>query len=62
MKKELRTMEEKQSLDPNEVMENGLTRERNEKLDKDGETFSGVVSLICGVIAIWVILKTFSNM
>jgi hypothetical protein len=57
MKKELRTMEEKQSLDPNEVMENGLTRERNEKLDKDGETFSGVVSLICGGIGIWCILQ-----
>ena len=57
MKKELRTMEEKQSLDPNEVMENGLTRERNEQLDKDGETFGGVVSLICGGIGIWCILQ-----
>ena len=57
MKQELRTMEEKQSLDPNEVMENGLTRERNEKLDKDGETFSGIVHLICGGIGIWCILQ-----
>lgn len=55
-------MEEKQSLDPNEVMENGLTRERNEKLDKDGETFSGIIHLICGGIGVWVILQTLSNM
>ena len=62
MKKELRTMEEKQSLDPNEVMENGLTREQNEKIDKDGDTFSGIIHLICGGIGVWVILQTLSNM
>lgn len=62
MKNELKTMEEKMKLDPKEVMENGLTREQNEKLDKDGETFSGIVSLICGGIGVWCIIQAMSNM
>lgn len=62
MKKEIRTMEEKMKLDPQEIMENGLTREQNEKLDKDGETFSGVISLICGGIGVWCIIQAMSNM
>jgi hypothetical protein len=57
MKQELRTMEEKMKQDPNEIMENGLTRAHNEKIEKDGETFSGMVSLICGIIFIWVLLQ-----
>jgi len=57
MKQELRTMEEKIKQDPNEIMENGLTRAHNEKIEKDGETFSGMVSLICGIISIWVLLQ-----
>lgn len=43
--------------DPNEIMENGLTRAHNEKIEKDGETFSGMISLICGGISIWVLLQ-----
>jgi hypothetical protein len=61
-KRTLKTMEEKMKLDPNEIMENGLTREHNEKIEKDGEAFSGLISLICGGIAIWCLLQTFSNM
>jgi hypothetical protein len=48
MKHELKTMEEKMKLNPNEMMENGLTREQNEKI----ETTSGIVSLIGGLVAI----------
>jgi hypothetical protein len=62
MKKEIRTMEEKMKLDPNEIMENGLTRAHNEKIEKDGEAFSGMISLICGGIGVWVLLQTLSNM
>jgi hypothetical protein len=57
MKQELRTMEEKIKQDPNEIMENGLTRAHNEKIEKDGETFSGMISLICGLISIWALLQ-----
>ena len=58
----MRTMAEKKKLNPNEIMENGLTRAHNEKIDKDGEAFGGFISLICGGIAIWVILQSLSNM
>jgi hypothetical protein len=61
MKKEIRTMEEKMKLDPNEIMENGLTRAHNEKIEKDGEAFGGLISLIGGGIAIWVVLQSLSN-
>ena len=61
-KRTLKTMEEKMKLDPNEIMENGLTREHNEKLEKDGETFSGLVSLICGGIGVWCIIQALGNM
>lgn len=57
MNNELKTMEEKMKQDPNEIMENGLTRAQNEKIDKDGETFSGVVSFIVGLISIYCILQ-----
>jgi hypothetical protein len=62
MKNEIRTMEEKMKLDPNEIMENGLTREHNEKIEKDGETFSGIVHLITGGIAVWCIIQALGNM
>ena len=60
MKNEIRTMEEKMKLDPKEIMENGLTREQNEKLTKDGENFSAIVSLICGGIAVYCIIQSMS--
>jgi hypothetical protein len=59
-KKELMTMEEKMKLDPNEIMENGLTREHNEKIDKDGENFQVWISLITIGVMIWVIVKSMS--
>lgn len=60
MKTELKTMEEKMKLDPKEVMENGLTREQNEKIDKDAQSFQGVVSIITVGIMIWVIIQSMS--
>jgi len=62
MKNEIRTMEEKMKLDPNEIMENGLTREHNEKIEKDGENFSAIVHLITGGIAVWCIIQALGNM
>jgi hypothetical protein len=46
MKKELMTMEEKKKLDPKELMENGLTREENERFDQQTSNFSVFISLI----------------
>lgn len=60
MKTELKTMEEKMKLDPKEVMENGLTREQNEKIEKDAQSFQGVVSIITIAIMIWVIIQSMS--
>jgi hypothetical protein len=60
MKNEIRTMEEKMKLNPNEIMENGLTREQNEKITKDGENFTGLVSLICGGIAVYCLIQSMS--
>ena len=51
-------MEEKMKLNPDEIMENGLTRAQNEKIDKDGENFSGIVSLICGGIAVYCVIQS----
>lgn len=62
MKKELKTMEEKNQLNPNELMENGLTREHNEKLDKQGDNLSGVWGIISLVIGVWVIIQAMSNL
>lgn len=53
MKQELRTMAEKQNQDPNEMMENGLTRAENEKRQQSDESFSGVVSIIVMGISLW---------
>jgi hypothetical protein len=53
----MKTMQEKNQLDPKEVMENGLTREQNEKIEKSTENFSAIVYLITGAISIWVVLQ-----
>jgi hypothetical protein len=60
MEKQLKTMEQKMAENPNEIMENGLTRAQNDKIAKDGETLSGVVSLIVGIISIWCIIQVMS--
>lgn len=60
MKKELMTMEEKKNLDPNEMMENGLTRAQNEKIEKDGENITGVIGifrLVIGLICMFYAVK-----
>jgi len=44
--KELLTMEEKMKLDPKELMENGLTREQNDRLEKQTGNFSFISSLV----------------
>jgi len=51
----LKTMKEKEQLDPKEMMENGLTREQNEKLQKDGEAVEGLFALISGGVGIWIL-------
>jgi len=51
----LKTMKEKEQLDPKEMMENGLTREQNEKLQKDGEAVEGLFALIYGGVGIWIL-------
>lgn len=56
-KKELLTMEEKMKLNPNEIMENGLTREHNEKIDKDGDMIQGVMGIVSIVVGIYCILQ-----
>jgi hypothetical protein len=55
MKNELRTMEEKNSLDPNEVMENGLTRAQNEKLVKSADNVSFIFGLISIGLGVWIL-------
>jgi hypothetical protein len=59
-RKELRTMAEKQQQDPNELMENGLTREHNENLEKQGENFSAVVSIAVMLVSLWCIVQVMS--
>jgi len=51
----LKTMKEKEQLDPKEMMENGLTREQNEKIQKDGEALEGLFALISGGVGIWIL-------
>jgi|LakMenE18May11ns_1017448.scaffolds.fasta_scaffold9427223_3 hypothetical protein len=58
MKKELRTMEEKMKLNPDEIMENGLTRAQNEQIEKDAENFRGIMALICGGIAVYCVIQS----
>lgn len=57
VKKELLTLEEKMKLDPNEVMENGLTRKQNETLEKDGELLQGVMGIVSIVVGIYCIFQ-----
>jgi hypothetical protein len=59
-RKELRTMAEKKQQDPNEIMENGLSREQNEKIDKQGENFSAVVSVAVMLVSLWCIVQVMS--
>jgi hypothetical protein len=56
-KKELLTMEEKMKLNPNEIMENGLTREHNEKIDNNGDMIQGVMGIVSIVVGIYCILQ-----
>lgn len=58
--KPLMTMEEKKKLDPNEMMENGLTRAQNDKLQKDGESVSLVTGIISLVLVIYSLKLLFS--
>jgi hypothetical protein len=60
MKKEMKTMEEKMKLNPDEIMENGLTRAHNEKIEQDGEAFGGLISIICGLVGLWCVLQAMS--
>jgi CHASE3 domain sensor protein len=60
MKQELRTMAEKQAQDPNELMENGLTRQQNEEQEKAGAGFSLIISIIVVALSIYSILMVFS--
>lgn len=53
MKQELRTMAEKQKQDPNELMENGLTRKENEDRAAQDAGFSIFVNLILVVISLF---------
>jgi hypothetical protein len=57
----METMNEKQMEDPNEIMENGLTRAQNEKITKDGEAIGGFIQLIVGIVSIILIMKIFLN-
>jgi uncharacterized membrane protein YkgB len=55
--KELLTMEEKMKLNPNEIMENGLTREHNEKIENDGNMIQGLMGIVSIVVGIYCILQ-----
>ena len=57
MKNELKTMEEKMNQDPNEIMENGLTRKQNEDIQKNAETGTGILHLIVGVLFLIMAIK-----
>jgi hypothetical protein len=59
MKQELRTMDEKKQLDPNELMENGLTRKQNEEQEKSHEAFSGGVSIVVMIISLYCMYQAF---
>ena len=57
---ELRTMEEKKKLDPKEIMENGLTREQNEKIQKNADEFGGLLSLVSLGLTFYALYLVFS--
>ena len=50
-------MEEKMNQNPNEIMENGLTRKQNEDIDKNIETGAGFIHLILGVVLLYLAVK-----
>jgi len=60
MKQELRTMAEKQAQDPNELMENGLTRQQNEDREKSDAGVQLVISAIVVGLSIYSIMMVFS--
>jgi hypothetical protein len=60
MNKELRTMEEKMKLDPNEMMENGKTRAENEEFEKNSAQFGGAVSIISIAVSLYCIIQVLS--
>jgi hypothetical protein len=60
MKKPLMTMEEKKQLDPNELMENGLTRKQNEKIDSTGDSVGGVMGIVSILLGLYAIYLVFS--
>ena len=57
MEKQLKTMEEKMAENPNEIMENGLTRAQNDKINKDGEFFVGVIRLAVGIFMLYTVMQ-----
>jgi len=42
----MKTMAEKMAEDPNELMENGLTRAQNDKIQKESENFSAILWIV----------------
>lgn len=62
MNKELRTMEEKNRTNPNELMENGLTRAQNEKIEQNSQVTMGVIQLVLLGVSVWVMIKSMSLM
>lgn len=54
------TMEEKKQLDPNELMENGLTRKQNEKIDSTGDSVGGVMGIVSILLGLYAIYLVFS--
>jgi len=58
--KPLMTMEEKKKLNPDEIMENGLTRAQNEKIEQTGDSISGVMGIVSILLGIYAIYLVFS--
>lgn len=58
--KPLMTMEEKKKLNPDEIMENGLSRAQNEKIEQTGDSISGVMGIVSILIGIYAIYLVFS--
>ncbi len=54
------TMEEKKKLNPDEIMENGLTRAQNEKIEQTGDSISGVMGIVSILLGIYAIYLVFS--
>ena len=55
-------MEEKQKENPNEIMENGMTREQNQKIEKGADNIQGVVSLVVIAVSLWAMMMAFSGL